>query len=431
MLERLLRDKIKVGRLTLREGRLPPRSFGTCSADCPELDVEVSVRNGRTAALIAFDPELRFGQAYMDGDLRIERGTIWSLFELLGRNLGEWRPKSSAAVRVLRRASEWFSDGNSPRKASANARHHYDLDEALYRRFLDSDMQYSCAYFPHPGMSLEEAQAVKKAHIIAKLAIEPGCRVLDIGSGWGGLAISIAKLNPGVEVMGITLSPEQLKRAETRAREAGVSDRVHFRLRDYRRVTERYDRVVSVGMFEHVGKAHFDKFYAKLAELLHDDGLALVHSIGRRSRGGGSNPWLERYIFPGGYVPSISEASAAIERSNLWITDIEVWRLHYAETLRCWNERFQADRAAIEAHFDARFCRMWEFYLASCAMAFRYGDLMVFQTQLAKQVATLPVARDYMMSATGALLETPPNRQNGIPGNVNVARQPVHNSAEA
>ncbi len=281
-------------------------------------------------------------------------------------------------------------------RARRNAAHHYDLSDQLYELFLDRDRQYSCAYFDDCGDDLDTAQLNKKRHIAAKLLIRPGQTVLDIGSGWGGLALYLAA-ECGADVTGLTLSVEQLKTAARRAAAAGLSDRVRFYLRDYREEDGRYDRIVSVGMFEHVGVNHYEAFFTRVKSLLAPDGVALLHSIGRIDGPGATHPWIRKYIFPGGYIPALSEVVVAVERLKLWVTDIEILRLHYAETLRCWRRRFEHNRERLRAIYDERFCRMWEMYLAGSEIAFRHGGCMVFQMQLAKTVDSVPITRDYMI----------------------------------
>ncbi len=280
-------------------------------------------------------------------------------------------------------------------KAQTNVAHHYDLSGALFDLFLDDDRQYSCAYFASPNDSLEQAQANKKRHLAAKLLLEPGMRVLDIGSGWGGLGIHLAE-TADVEVVGVTLSEEQHKVSEARAKAAGLADRVTFKLLDYREEPGRFDRIVSVGMFEHVGSGHYDEFFCKMRDLMTPDGVCLIHSIGRKGPPAPTGTWITKYIFPGGYTPSLSETVAAVERTGMWVTDVEILRLHYAETLKEWNRRFQANRDKAADLYDERFCRMWEFYLQICEIAFRRMDWMVFQLQLAKAVETVPLTRDYI-----------------------------------
>jgi cyclopropane-fatty-acyl-phospholipid synthase len=397
VLQALLKRLIKVGHLSVRlpDGRLQTYGDGT--------GTEVVVRvNARAARLIAMGPDPGLGEAFMDGDAVLERGDIWDLLEIAGRNQANAEPHRKGPVARLvlglqRRLQQW----NDLKAAKANSAHHYDLSVELYRRFLDPDLQYTCAYFPRPDMTLEEAQAAKKAHIAAKLRLAPGMRVLEIGCGWGGLALELAG-RYGVEVLGISLSQEQLAIARQRAEAAGLSGRVRFEYRDYRDVTGPFDRIVSVGMFEAVGVNYFPAFFGKLRALLSDDGLAVIHSIGRRTPPGLTSPWTRKYIFPGGYIPALSETLAAIEEQELWVTDIEVLRLHYGETLRHWRARFNAEREAITQLYDERFCRMWEYYLASAELAFRYGTQMNFQLQLARRVDAVPITRDYMIDAERA-----------------------------
>jgi cyclopropane-fatty-acyl-phospholipid synthase len=343
---------------------------------------------------LALNPELALGEAVMDGRVVVERGSLYDLLDLLISGAHQRQP--SAWVRTLsglRTAVRRLNQHNTLAWSKRNVAHHYDLKSDFFRLFLDEDMQYSCAFFPHPDTTLEEAQQIKKHRLVAKLAIEPGQRVLDIGSGWGGLGLTIAA-ESGATVTGITLSEEQLAIARSRA--ANTELPVDFRLQDYRTMAGRFERIVSVGMFEHVGVSYYRAFFRKIAELLTQDGVALVHTIGRSSPPGATNPFIAKYIFPGGYIPALSEVSAAIEREGLVITDVEVLRLHYAETLKAWRERFLARRAEAVAMYDERFARMWEFYLAASEASFRHDDLVVFQFQLARRLDTLPVTRGYM-----------------------------------
>src|SRR6185503_8516031 len=338
---------------------------------------------------------------YMDGRLTVERGTIADVLEIMLMNLGTGR--LPGIIHASRKLCLWLrpiTQFNSARRARRNVARHYDLSRSLYDLFLDHDLNYSCAYFSHPGMSLEAAQAAKKLHIAAKLNLHrPGLKVLDIGSGWGSLGLDLARENDA-DVLGVTLSGEQLAVANHRAAAAGLARQCRFELRDYRAVEGQFDRIASVGMFEHVGVQYYDTFFAKLRDLLAPDGVALLHTIGRADGPGATPPWISKYIFSGGYVPALSEIMASIERSGLYATDIEVWRLHYAETLKKWRTRFHKNRAKAAALYDERFCRMWEFYLAGAEMAFRHDGQVVFQIQLAKRVDTLPMTRDYM-SGTG------------------------------
>ena len=342
-------------------------------------------------------PNLYLPEAYVDGSLTIEEGSLYELIDLLQLNLDalpngmlSWLLNGSHTL--LRR----FQQYNPLFRARRNVAHHYDLSDQLYELFLDRDRQYSCAYFRGEDEDLEQAQLDKKRHIAAKLMIRPGQKVLDIGSGWGGLALYLAA-ECGADVTGLTLSVEQHKLATRLAAAAGLSDRVRFHLRDYREAAGQYDRIVSVGMFEHVGVNHYATFFAKVKSLLTADGVALLHSIGRMAGPGSTPAWIRKYIFPGGYVPALSEVVPVIERQRLWITDIEILRLHYARTLRAWRRRFEQNRERIRAIYDERFCRMWEMYLVGAELAFRRGGQMVFQMQLAKTLDAVPLIRDYMI----------------------------------
>jgi len=395
MLERL----IKVGRLTVigPDGRR--MNFGAVPAGVPDLDVVVRLKGRLTPVKLAFAPEFYLGEAYMDGTLTIERGTLWDLLDICGRNLsrGWWaRPGWHArAVKALLRPIQQYNPVGVARR---NVAHHYDLSHKLYQKFLDADLQYSCAYFRDPDLSLDDAQDAKKQHIVAKLLLKPGQRVLDIGCGWGGLALSLARTEK-VDVVGVTLSRAQLGVAEQRARQAGLERRTRFELRDYREIEGKFDRIVSVGMFEHVGTPHYAKFFEVISRLLTDDGVALIHSIGRRDGPDLMNAWIRKYIFPGAYVPSLSQVIPSIERTGLWITDLEILRLHYAQTLRHWRKRFMENWGGESEIYDDRFWRMWEFYLAVNEMSFRYGGLMVFQAQLVRNIDAVPLTRDYVFEA--------------------------------
>ena len=364
--------------------------------------VAVAITSRAWLARIAAYPSMALGEAYMDGGLVMETGSIHDLVDLIGRN-AKYRPLKRAGA-----LSRWWLDrrlqANARAAARRNVAHHYDLSVDFYRRFLDPDLQYSCAYFAEPGMSLEQAQAAKKQHIAAKLLLKPGQKVLDIGCGWGGLSLSLARA-ANVDVEGITLSTEQLATARRRAEAAGLSNRARFSLTDYRDVAGPYDRIVSVGMFEHVGRPNFQAYFDQVARLLSDDGVALVHAIGRADGPAFTQPWIAKYIFPGGYIPALSEVLPCVERAGLIVADLEILRLHYAETLRCWRERFAAQRETIAALHDERFCRMWEFYLSISELAFRYRGHMVFQLQLAKRVGAAPITRDYMAAADPRVAE--------------------------
>jgi cyclopropane-fatty-acyl-phospholipid synthase len=358
----------------------------------------VSVRFLDEAAQWGFmsDPGLRFGELYMDGRVRIEPGTIYDVLAIASRNISQFREFFWLRVADrLRSALARLRTRNGLARARRNVAHHYDLDSRLYELFLDADRQYSCSYFEHPSAGLDEAQLAKKRHIAAKLLIDPGDRVLDIGCGWGGMALYLAR-TCGAKVTGITLSREQLGIARHRAAETSQSSLIDFRLQDYREVDERFNRIVSVGMFEHVGLPNYDVFFRQIAKLLDADGVALIHTIGERAPQA-PDPWVSKYIFPGGYIPSLSEIMPSIERAGLFVTDIEILRLHYAETLRLWRERFLARRAEAAALYDERFCRMWEYYLAGAECGFRFLGQAVFQIQLAKKIDTVPLTRDYIV----------------------------------
>jgi cyclopropane-fatty-acyl-phospholipid synthase len=327
----------------------------------------------------------------MDGSIRVEEGEVFDFVDLIGQN-SRFRPKRETWARRLARN---IVQRNDERASRGNASHHYDLSVELYRHFLDDDLQYSCAWFATPDMTLEAAQSAKRARIARKLLLRPGDRVLDIGCGWGGLGLELAR-RQAVSVFGVTLAAEQQAVATRRAAQAGLADRVRFEVEDYRKVEGRFQRIVSIGMFEHVGRAHYDAYFQKIADLLTNDGVALVHSIGRRHGGGVTNPFLAKYIFPGGYIPLLSEVLPSVERAGLQITDIELWRLHYAETLRHWRDRFRNRRAEIAVLYDERFCRMWEYYLAISEVAFRWAGYAVFQIQLAKSIDGVPVTRAYV-----------------------------------
>jgi cyclopropane-fatty-acyl-phospholipid synthase len=391
-LQSLLNQCLQRGSLTLE---LPG---GEClsAGDGSGLPIKVSLADKRAGRELFFHPQMALGELFTDGRLIVSGGTIYDLFELLGRNLHCLTPPQFGHLRqVVRNTFDRWTRRNSERLARDNVHHHYDIDDRIYELFLDSDRQYSCGYFEAPGQDLEAAQLAKKRHIVAKLIVERGAKVLDIGSGWGGMALYIAEMC-GADVTGLTLSPEQLKVSQRRAGEKGLSSRVRFRLEDYRTFGDAFDRIVSVGMFEHVGLKDYDTYFDVVRRNLKDDGIALLHSIGRMDGRSAMNPWFAKYIFPGSYVPSLAEVLPSIEKAGLIVTDVEILRLHYADTLAAWRSRFLSRRAEAAAVLDERFCRMWEFYLAAGEAGFRYGGLMVFQIQLAKVVGAVPRTRDYI-----------------------------------
>jgi len=392
LLARLLSRIIRIGRLELVDASGQHHVFG----GLPGPSVTVRLHDKALHWKLIVNPRLNVPEAYMDGTLTIEDGDIYALLELLGRNdelmweAGSWRTINHLGL-FTRRLHQY----NPIRRSRRNVAHHYDLSDELYDLFLDRDRQYSCAYFLGADDDIDTAQLNKRQHIAAKLLLRPGMRVLDIGSGWGGLALYLAS-ECGADVTGLTLSTEQLKVAQRRAAQAGLADRVRFHLRDYREEKEQYDRIVSVGMFEHVGVGQYSAFFGQVKALLKPDGVALLHSIGRMDGPGATNPWIRKYIFPGGYSPAISEVLTVIERTRLWVTDVEVLRLHYAETLKAWRRRFLAQRDKVLKLYDERFCRMWETYLVGSEMAFRHGGHLVMQIQMAKAIDTVPLTRDYM-----------------------------------
>jgi len=373
-------------------------------AGTPEPFVRVKLHDPSLYSSLVWNPDLKAGEAYMDGTLTIEQGTLRDFLTLFAMNRGVSRklPIQRPLRRMAKRLKSLWQR-NTLVQSQRNVAHHYDLSNELYGLFLDSGMNYSCAYFRSPMDTLEEAQQNKLRHIASKLDLKPGQRVLDIGCGWGGMAIYLAQ-NFDVHVTGVTLSKEQLALAQQRAEQLGLADKISFQFKDYRDVAGTFDRIVSIGMFEHVGISYFQQYFGKIQSLLAPDGVALVHAIGRKGGPGTTGKWLRKYIFPGGYSPALSETFAAIESSGLWVTDTEIWRLHYAETLRAWYDRFEANRDKAEALLGETFCRMWEFYLITSELSFRYFKHMVFQIQLAKTVDTLPLQRDYMVDIERELI---------------------------
>lgn len=392
----LLDQLISHGSLTLITASGEQRHFGDGSGP----SVTMRLHSKSIDWQLAYNPYLKLGEAYMDGLLTIDAPhRIYDALDIILSNVGiGWAHPLARMIGRIRRAKRRIDQFNPVSRARANVAHHYDLDMELYDLFLDEDRQYSCGYFETPETGLETAQLAKKEHIMAKLQAEPGMRILDIGCGWGGLALYLAK-QTGAHVTGVTLSEEQHKIATERVLAAGLTHLIDIRLQDYRHVDERFDRIVSVGMYEHVGVHHYDEFAAKLHSLLSPNGVALIHTIGRLDAPGATNPWLAKYIFPGGYIPALSEVSPTLERHGLLLNDLEVLRLHYAETLRHWRARFLARWDDAVSLYDERFARMWEFYLAGSETSFRYEGMVVFQFQLTREIETLPLTRDYMTGA--------------------------------
>jgi cyclopropane-fatty-acyl-phospholipid synthase len=359
------------------------------------LDAHLTLTDPALPRKLVRNTELALGEAYMDGSARLAQDDLDGFFTLIVQNAAQSDTWWRIWVHRLRKAKRWVDQNNPAYRARQNVAHHYDLSGELYDLFLDADRQYSCAYFAHPDMTLEAAQEAKKHHIAGKLCLEPDMEVFDIGCGWGGMALTLAR-DYGVRVLGVTLSEEQHKVATDRAARAGLSDRVRFELRDYRAVDGQFDRIVSIGMFEHVGVPHYREYFDTVRNRLTEDGIALIHTIGRAAPPGATSPWIAKYIFPGGYVPSLSEMSAAVERADLYPTDLEVWRLHYAETLRHWFDRFTANEDKARALYDDRFCRMWRYYLKASEHTFRHNRQCVFQMQLARRQDAVPLTRDYL-----------------------------------
>ena len=397
MIGRLIDKLMSKGRLTL----VMPDGKRTSYGPGGGASLTVRVTDRKTLFAIARNPRLGLGEAYMDGRLIVEDGTILDLMRLVvGANRWEDKGKGRAAMNKGKGKWKALFRRNKAKASRRNVAHHYDIGNDLYRLFLDEDLQYSCAYFTDPANSLEQAQADKKAHIAAKLYLKPGQRVLDIGCGWGGTALYLNRV-ADVDVLGITLSEEQLKVARARAEEAGVADRVKFELIDYREIEGRFDRIVSIGMLEHVGAAHYDEFFAACRNLLAEDGVMLLHTIGKYGKASAPDPFTDKWIFPGYHLPSISQLAAASERQRLITSDLELLRVHYAYTLRHWLERARANRDKIVALHDERFFRMWEFYLSGGVVAFESGSMCNFQAQYIRDRNALPITRDYMAEAEG------------------------------
>ena len=392
LLDGALRRLIRTGALELTMPSGTAHRYGKGLGE----PVRVRLADASLPRRLVSHPQLAVGEAYTDGTLEIENDDLYGFLTLVFRNYAHqnvsWVSRPAEMLVHLRRRIDQF---NPIGRAKKNVAHHYDLSGELYDLFLDDDRQYSCAYFKSGTDSLETAQAQKKKHIADKLLIAPGMRVLDIGCGWGGMAITLAR-DYGAKVVGVTLSEEQHKLANFRVAEADLSDKIEIRLTDYRNLTEKFDRVVSVGMFEHVGVPHYREYFGNVHDRLNEDGISLIHTIGRAWPPGHTSPWILKYIFPGGYCPALSEVMSAVEKQGLIPTDIEVWRLHYAETLRHWRMRFMANIEKARALYDEKFCRMWRFYLVGSELTFRYEDQCVFQLQLARKQEAVPLTRDYL-----------------------------------
>jgi len=401
-LSHMLKSFVRVGTLKVVDADGGVHIF----AGAPGPQVTMVLSDRTLYPKLFFNPELHAGEAYMDGRMRFEDSTLrdfLTLFSINRLSLGSYPLQK--VLRRISRGLKRFQQANRVGQAQRNVAHHYDLGNDFYKMWLDKSMQYSCAYFLDDGESLEQAQMNKLRLIAAKLDLKPGLRILDIGSGWGDLALYLGRLAE-VEVTGVTLSKEQHALSNEKARATGLDNRVRFELIDYRELQGRFDRIVSVGMFEHVGVHHYGEFFAKVNALLADDGLMLLHSIGHMSPPGTAGPWLRKYIFPGAYSPALSEVFTAVEQASLWVTDLEILRLHYAKTLNHWWRRFDANRAKIVAMYDERFCRMWEFYLVSAEMMFLTGSQLVFHMQLAHKRDAAPIVRDYVTDRQRAYRNT-------------------------
>jgi cyclopropane-fatty-acyl-phospholipid synthase len=400
LLRRIIDRVIRVGNLKITGPGGKTYAFGDGTGDL----VHVHIKTAHAERAITLHPTLAIGEAFMEQELDFLSGDVLSFLHTVYQNMApiETSDKVQRAMESMRVAMRRLQQVNTHARSRRNVQSHYDLSGEMYKLFLDEDMQYSCAYFERPDMTLEEAQLAKKRHIAAKLRLDQNQTVLDIGSGWGGLGIYMAK-NFKADVLGVTLSTEQHAVSTERVREEGLEDHVHFEIRDYRDLNERFDRIVSVGMFEHVGINHYRTFFEKAATLLKPDGVMLLHSIGRFGPPSATNAFIRKYIFPGGYIPALSEVLPVIEKAGLMVGDVEILRIHYAETLKHWRERFLANRDKAKAIYDERFCRMWEFYLSGSEAAFRWQDLMVFQIQLTRRNDTLPITRGYMEKCEKAL----------------------------
>jgi cyclopropane-fatty-acyl-phospholipid synthase len=416
LLKRVVDRVVRVGNLKMTDPNGVTHSFG----DGTGQPVHVHIKTPQAERAIALHPSLAIAETFMDQELDFLEGDVLLFLQTVYQNMDPIgiNDTLTRAIESMRVAVRRIHQVNTHARARRNVQSHYDLSGELYKLFLDADMQYSCAYFERPDMTLEEAQLAKKRHIAAKMGLREGQSVLDIGSGWGGLGIYIAR-NFGADVLGVTLSTEQHAVSTERVRREGLEGLVHFELRDYRDLNERFDRIVSVGMFEHVGVNHYRTFFEKCSRLLKPDGVMLLHSIGRFGPPSSTNAFIRKYIFPGGYIPALSEVLPVIEKAGLMVGDVEILRLHYAETLKAWRERFLANREKAKSIYDERFCRMWEFYLSGSEAAFRWQDMMVFQIQLTRRNDIVPITRGYMEKTERALALKDASESEAMPGRLN------------
>ena len=419
---------ITKGNLTITDSRGVTYQFGNQTGK----PIQIRFTSAKWEREVALDPALKLGEAYMNDGFEFIKGDIYSLLETIFESTGPIAENQlwMKAFSFIRTATKRFAQMNTLRRSAKNVEHHYDLSGKLYEMFLDPDRQYSCGYFENPNVSLGEAQLAKKRHLAAKLQVKENEKLLDIGCGWGGLGLYFARVL-GANVTGVTLSHEQHGIANQRAKDMGLQDKAKFFLLDYRKLDDAFDKIVSVGMFEHVGIGHYKEYFDHVKRLLKPDGRFVLHSIGRSGEPGATNPWIAKYIFPGGYIPSLSEVIPVIEKSGLIITDIEILRLHYAETLKAWREAFLAHWDEAKALYDERFCRMWEFYLAASESAFRWQGMMVFQIQLAHKQDAVPLTRDYITEEEARLkkIDADPNLEKSE-NNVKSATKTVEKKVE-
>ncbi|MBV2142549.1 cyclopropane-fatty-acyl-phospholipid synthase family protein [Falsochrobactrum sp. TDYN1] len=389
----VLNHMIKTGDLAVTDADGARFSYG----DKTGTPVHIRFNSAHAERAVAFNPELKLAECFMDGEIDFLEGDIYTLLQIVFENTGPTAAKEPwmRAMGHLRILFRRFQQMNTLTRSSNNIKSHYDLSGELYDLFLDPDKQYSCAYFDPPNATLPQAQLAKKRHIAAKLLLKEGHKVLDIGCGWGGMGLYLARFLKA-NVTGVTLSEEQYTIANKRAAEEGLADRANFQLTDYRKIDDKFDRLVSVGMFEHVGVGHFAEYFEHAARLMKPDGIFMLHAIGRADGPGATNPFIRKYIFPGGYIPALSEVLPHIEKAGLYVTDIEILRLHYAETLKEWRKAFMANRDRAKALYDERFCRTWEFYLAASESAFRWQNMMVFHIQIAHKQESVPLTRNYI-----------------------------------